>query len=72
MAALPVIPEATEQEVVVGTSLWKDAYKRLKKNRLAVVGFVVVCIIVVAFVSVIGAVITPDRTKIEAGPPKVS
>ena len=52
MAALPVIPEATEQEVVVGTSLWKDAYKRLKKNRLAVVGFVVVCIIVLA--SVVG------------------
>jgi len=52
MAALPVIPEATEQEVVVGTSLWKDAYRRLKKNRLALGGFVVVCIIVLA--SVVG------------------
>ena len=37
---------------MVGTSLWKDAYRRLKKNRLAVVGFVVVCIIVLA--SVVG------------------
>jgi ABC-type dipeptide/oligopeptide/nickel transport system permease subunit len=33
---------------VVGTSLWKDAYRRLKKNRLAVFGFVVVCVIVAA------------------------
>ena len=33
---------------VAGTSLWKDAYKRLRKNRLAVVGFIVVCIIVAA------------------------
>ena len=31
-----------------------------------------VCIIVVAFLSVIGAVITPDRTRIDAGPPKAS
>lgn len=33
---------------VVGTSLWKDAIRRLRKNRLAVLGFVVVCLIVVA------------------------
>jgi len=26
---------------VVGTSLWKDAFKRLRRNRLAVVGFIV-------------------------------
>jgi len=31
-----------------------------------------VCIIVVALLSVIGAVITPDRTRIDAGPPKAS
>lgn len=31
---------------VAGTSLWKDAYKRLRRNTLAVVGFIVVCIIV--------------------------
>ena len=29
-------------EPVVGTSLWKDAWKRLKRNRLAVLGMVVV------------------------------
>jgi oligopeptide transport system permease protein len=33
---------------IAGTSLWNDAYKRLRKNRLAVFGFVVVCIIVLA------------------------
>jgi oligopeptide transport system permease protein len=33
---------------VAGTSLWKDAYKRLRRNRLAVVGFLVVTVIVVA------------------------
>ena len=29
-------------EHVVGTSLWKDAWRRLKRNRLAVLGMVVV------------------------------
>ncbi len=33
---------------VAGTSLWKDASKRLRKNRLAVFGFIVVCIVVTA------------------------
>lgn len=33
---------------VAGTSLWKDAYKRLRRNRLAVFGFVVVTVIVIA------------------------
>lgn len=42
----PVAPAADAP--VTGTSLWKDAYKRLRKNRLAVLGFVVVCIIVLA------------------------
>jgi oligopeptide transport system permease protein len=37
-------------EHVVGTSLWKDAWKRLRKNRLAVFGMVVVAIISVASV----------------------
>src|SRR3954470_1195602 len=40
--------DSAGQEAVVGTSLWKDAYRRLKRNRLAVAGFVVVCIIVLA------------------------
>ena len=33
---------------VVGTSLWKDAWRRLKRNRLAVVGMAVVCVVVAA------------------------
>ncbi len=45
------IPNAPE-EIVVGTSLWKDAWKRLRRNHLAVFGMVVVSIIVAA--SVIG------------------
>jgi oligopeptide transport system permease protein len=39
---------ALPQEPIAGTSLWRDAYRRLKKNRLAVFGFVVVCVVVVA------------------------
>ena len=39
---------STQNAPVVGTSLWKDAVRRLRKNHLAVFGFVVVCIIVVA------------------------
>lgn len=39
-------------EPVVGTSLWKDAWKRLRRNKLAVLGMVVVSFVVV--VSAIG------------------
>ena len=35
-------------EAVKGTSLWKDAWRRLLKNRLAVFGMVVVVLIIVA------------------------
>jgi oligopeptide transport system permease protein len=34
--------------VVKGTSLWKDAWKRLRKNKLAVMGGIVVLVILVA------------------------
>ncbi len=34
--------------VLKGTSLWRDAWRRLLKNKLAVFGLVVVCLIVVA------------------------
>ena len=40
------------EEPVVGTSLWKDAWKRLRRNRLAVIGMVVVSFVIV--VSAIG------------------
>ena len=33
---------------VVGTSLWKDAFRRLRRNKLAVLGFFVVCVVVAA------------------------
>ena len=35
-------------EPVVGTSLWKDAWKRLKRNRLAILGMVVVGFVILA------------------------
>ena len=34
------------EEVQAGTSLWKDAWKRLLKNKLAVFGLIVVCIVI--------------------------
>ncbi len=39
---------AEELKPVKGTSLWKDAWKRLLKNKLAVFGMVVVALMVVA------------------------
>ena len=48
MSEVTLAPENAEQDAVVGTSLWKDAYRRLRKNKLAVLGFVVVCIVVLA------------------------
>ncbi|MEW6731561.1 MAG: ABC transporter permease [Acidobacteriota bacterium] len=38
----------SDKEIVKGTSLWKDAWRRLCKNRLAVIGSVILAIIVVA------------------------
>ena len=39
---------AEDTEAVVGTSLWKDAWRRLRRNRLAVIGMVVVSIVIAA------------------------
>ena len=54
-----------EQEIVKGTSLWQDAWKRLLKNKLAVFGLVVV--VLMALTVFIGPIllekiagITPD------------
>jgi oligopeptide transport system permease protein len=44
----PTLRTAEADAPVVGTSLWKDASRRLRKNRLAVLGFIVVCVVVVA------------------------
>ncbi|MBA2606002.1 MAG: ABC transporter permease [Acidobacteria bacterium] len=37
-------------ETVKGTSLWKDAWRRLLKNKLAVFGLIVMCIMVIAVI----------------------
>src|SRR5262249_8234231 len=38
-------------DMLVGTSLWKDAWRRLLKNRLAVVGIAIVIVIALASLS---------------------
>jgi len=38
---------AENVEIIKGTSLWGDAWKRLLKNRLAVFGLIVLAIIAV-------------------------
>ena len=61
-----------EEKVVKGTSLWKDAWRRLLKNKLAVFGMVVLAIMVVA-VSIGPAIIrwttgfTPDYIPSDIG-----
>ena len=45
-----------EKQLVAGTSLWQDAWRRLKKNKLAVFGAVVLLIIVVA--SIFGPILS--------------
>jgi oligopeptide transport system permease protein len=47
-------------EPIVGTSLWKDAWRRLKRNRLAVFGMVVVVFVII--VSLIGPPIIRQLT----------
>ena len=37
-----------QEEAVVGTSLWKDAWQRLRRNHLAIFGMVVVSIVIAA------------------------
>jgi oligopeptide transport system permease protein len=46
-----------EKELVEGTSLWKDAWRRLRKNRLAVLGGVLLIIMVTAVL--IGPLLSP-------------
>ncbi|MBC7910479.1 MAG: ABC transporter permease [Pyrinomonadaceae bacterium] len=52
--------ERGEGEFIAGTSLWKDAWKRLLKNKLAVFGMIVVAIIIL--VSLIGPPIVKAAT----------
>ena len=54
------VDSAPAAELVVGSSLWRDAWRRLLKNKLAVFGLIVVAVIVVA--SVIGPSIIQRAT----------
>jgi oligopeptide transport system permease protein len=54
------VRSAEAGEVVAGTSLWQDAWRRLLKNRLAVLGMIVVAI--VALVSITGPSIIKRAT----------
>jgi oligopeptide transport system permease protein len=45
------VRSAERAEFVTGTSLWKDAWRRLLKNKLAVFGMIVVAIITLASVT---------------------
>lgn len=67
------------EEPIVGTSLWKDAWRRLRRNRLAIFGMIVVSIVIVA--SLVGPpliryftgytydYIPPDSSLIKSFPP---
>jgi oligopeptide transport system permease protein len=46
--AASVPPAAPAGDIVKGSSLWQDAWRRLRKNRLAVEGLLVVVVVVVA------------------------
>lgn len=50
-------PKASRAELVAGTSLWVDAWKRLRKNRLAVGSGIVLALLVV------GCVVGPSFTR---------
>lgn len=71
--------QETTGGVIEGTSLWKDAWRRLKKNKLAVIGGAVVIFIVLA--SLVGPLVVKwltgftyelipsDRALVKAMPP---
>lgn len=70
-----------QKEIVKGASLWKDAWKRLMKNKLAVFGLVVVALMTVAVIigpSIIfwttgytADFIPPDGNLIKSFPPSL-
>ncbi len=56
-----VVTSAEEGELIVGTSLWKDAWRRLLKNKLAVFGLVIMVLITA------GAILGPWIIKTTTG-----
>ncbi len=55
---------AERGDVIAGTSLWRDAWRRLLRNRLAVFGMIVVALITVA--SVLGPFVIKQLTGVTA------
>ena len=55
MSAVPLSPIASEEEPPV--SLWRDAWYRLKRNKLAIFGLIIVTIL--AFAAIFGPYLTP-------------
>lgn len=56
------VRSAEQGEFIVGTSLWRDAWRRLLKNKLAVFGLIVVAIITLA--SLLGPYLIKQLTGI--------
>lgn len=57
-----------KKELVIGTSLWQDAWRRLKKNKLAVLGAIVIMFIIT--VSLLGPMFssyTYDQINLDRG-----
>src|SRR6185503_12285988 len=54
------VSEIVSGEVDAGTSLWRDAWRRLVRNQIAVIGMVVV--IVIAFACLIGPTVLEKAT----------
>jgi oligopeptide transport system permease protein len=54
------VSEIVSGEIEAGTSLWRDAWRRLKRNRLAMIGILIV--IVIAFACLVGPTIIEKAT----------
>ncbi|HMJ26600.1 MAG TPA: ABC transporter permease, partial [Pyrinomonadaceae bacterium] len=54
------VREVISGEVMAGTSLWRDAWRRLLKNKLAVLGMIIVAALVIA--AIIGPTIIKSAT----------
>ena len=52
-----VAPAGEEEDLLKQTSLWKDSWRRLKKNKLAMLGLIIILILI--FCTVFAGVLTP-------------
>ena len=52
-----VAPAGEEEDLLKQTSLWKDSWRRLKKNKLAMLGLIIILILI--FGTVFAGVLTP-------------